>query len=616
MTALTVEMVRVLFSVGYHLAERVGWVPGGVLVVATFAAPILGAMVSSAFGSRTVFVTVAALVVSRIAMQLVRPAPYWMAAVGTAIGLIAITEMLTFAGRLEFGLGVVGGLGLDMVVRLQGRTWDTPWRGDFAAWLFTGSLCAAVVIALILRKRSGQCVRTSGSPLAGFLLGPFLYLACFYTMSPAFVASSGHLSLPTAALIAIGDALVATLALSVGVGALATPWWSQLGYRGRPAILAAGSALTVGGALLATTTGSAAIALVVSVHVLAAVCFGIALRAVGQPRRWTADHVSFTGGALVFAILTLGYQISFLVPLPVPARFMPALAGAFFLLTGTAHVPFPAVTGKPRRLPGLACMTGCLAALMVIVPVGLGATAATATPIPLPVRTMKVMTFNINQAVREGYLDLHEISSQVKAEDPDVVVMEEVGRGMAVSGMTEQAAWLSQSLAMRFVWAPAGDNQLGNLVLSKMPVLSNQVLNLGRGAGTEDRSAIFVRVDLGDGLDLTVIGAHLQNGSGTDLHATRLAEYRTILEHWAGRPRTILLGDLNTYPGWPELEAVTSAGFHTTQDLQRCSMPTSNSNCPDWIFASSDLSLSDVHVTADRPDHRPVLGTVVVRSSR
>ena len=75
------------------------------------------------------------------------------------------------------------------------------------------------------------------------------------------------------------------------------------------------------------------------------------------------------------------------------------------------------------------------------------------------------------------------------------------------------------------------------------------------------------------------------------------------------------LGDMNTYPrevppGWPELDLVLDAGFVTNQDVDHCTMPTSNQNCPDWIFVTSDLDLSPVAVVVDRPDHRPITAAV------
>ena len=88
-----------------------------------------------------------------------------------------------------------------------------------------------------------------------------------------------------------------------------------------------------------------------------------------------------------------------------------------------------------------------------------------------------------------------------------------------------------------------------------------------------------------------------------------------LSERWGGRPGTVFIGDLNTYPrqvppGWPELNLVLDAGFHTTQDLDECAMPTSNTNCPDWIFVSPDQDVSSVSIVVDRPDHRPITATV------
>jgi endonuclease/exonuclease/phosphatase family metal-dependent hydrolase len=230
-------------------------------------------------------------------------------------------------------------------------------------------------------------------------------------------------------------------------------------------------------------------------------------------------------------------------------------------------------------------------------------------------RPLSVMTFNIEQGTTLGQLDLEQQARIIEGARPDVVVMEEVARGWSLSGMTDEVEWFSRRLGMDAAWSPAADNQFGNLVLSRLPIVGTELLPLGKGEDTQARSAVLVTIDLGDGNEALIIGAHLTNGD--DRNATRAASYDRILSAWAGRPRTVLLGDFNTYPrqvppGWPELGIPLDAGFRTTQDTERCTMPTSNQNCPDWIFTSPDLDLAPVTIVVDRPDHRPIAATVVI----
>jgi endonuclease/exonuclease/phosphatase family metal-dependent hydrolase len=530
-----------------------------------------------------------------------------LAAAGTAAGLIVLAELMGRVRPLDFGLGVVAGLGLDTALRLQGDTWDLPWRGGLTAWALTGLLVAASVVCLVWmtgRRTGSHWERTSIR--AGILFGPLLYMACFYTVSPGYVASSAGVSLPVGAAVSLGDVVLAAGALVIGAGMIGPVWTPRLRQLTASYAIVAAAVLAVLGALLPVLTGSIVIPVVVAVQILAALCYGLVLTGDRHAPSGIAGCLALAGGALIFATLALLYQVSFLMELPFSARLLPAMAGALFALAWRAG------SSVPQRCPEFAWVAGSLLVLTGLVPTTLAASASTVASVPPASPSVTVMTFNIDQAVRSGQLDLHEIGTAITASRPDVVVLQEVGRGMAVSGMTDEAEWLRQSLDLPSVWAAAGDNQFGNLVLTRLPVIDKEVVDLGRGAGTQDRSAAFVQLDLGGGHDLLVIGTHLQNGSAPALHVTRQQEYRAILDRWGGRPRTVLLGDLNTYPGWPELATLTTAGFHTTQDLSQCTMPTSNQNCPDWIFASADLSLSAVRVTVDRPDHRPVIGAVTL----
>lgn len=612
---ITLEMVRVLFTVGYHLADRVGWVPGGAVVVATFATPILlGPWQRLSRGAGLPIMAGAALA-ARLWMQSVHPVPYWLAAVGTGAGLMVIAQMVSALRPFVFAVGMVAGLALDTTIRALGRTWDIPWRDDASAWLLTAVLLGVFALGIVVeqRRRPSRWHSFEGaSALGAVLLGPFLYLACFYTQSPAYLASAGGVPLAAGVAVALGDAILAMMALAIGAG------WK---LHGRPAgvrewmarhSVIGGLILVVVGAFLPTTTGGLAIALAIVVQVVAAAVYGVVLRdGSAECPAWKLPALA-GGGFLLFGLLALLYQVSFLVKLPFPSRAVPAVGGALFVLVQLARVRPPQLSsGLPIAVRSMGAMTVLAAAVPFLLVVSLPNLVTRS----VPGGPVSVMTFNINQAVRDGQLNLAEIASVVRASKPDVVVLEEVGRGMAVSGMTDEAEWLRWKLQLPYVWAPAGDNQFGNLILTRMPVLARDVLALGKGAGTQERSAALVRLDLGEGRDLLVIGAHLQNGSATAIHQTRAGEYRAIIQHWGGRDRTVLAGDLNTYPGWGELAQLRDAGFWTTQSTTACTMPTSNRNCPDWIFVSRDLTISEVHVTVDRPDHRPLIATVTAETA-
>jgi endonuclease/exonuclease/phosphatase family metal-dependent hydrolase len=276
----------------------------------------------------------------------------------------------------------------------------------------------------------------------------------------------------------------------------------------------------------------AALAVIVLAQAGAAALLG---SSTGSARHEWRDGISrstaaFAGGAVWMVAVAILHTVQ---PLPFSNRFVPAAVGLLMLT-------------------GLVAVTAVAATLVVT-----ALWPATEHP-DVADRPLRVLTFDIEQGLTLGQLDLDELAGFVERADPDVVMMQEVGRGWSLSGMTDGAEWFSPRLRMPFVWGPAADNQFGNAVYSRVPITDHEVLSLGKGNGTQDRSAVFVTLDRGNGRDLHVIGTHSR----------------------------------------------------TNQDVDRCTMPTSNANCPDWIFVTPDLGLSPVTIAVDRPDHRPITAEI------
>jgi hypothetical protein len=59
------------------------------------------------------------------------------------------------------------------------------------------------------------------------------------------------------------------------------------------------------------------------------------------------------------------------------------------------------------------------------------------------------------------------------------------------------------------------------------------------------------------------------------------------------------IGDLITYPGWPELRSLTDAEFHTTQNLAQCKMGNFEPKLP-----GMDLRFSGSSPVAHSSDRR------------
>jgi len=64
---------------------------------------------------------------------------------------------------------------------------------------------------------------------------------------------------------------------------------------------------------------------------------------------------------------------------------------------------------------------------------------------------------------------------------------------------------------------------------------------------------------------LDVIGTHYHHPETGS--AVRVEQSKVILDFWAGRPHTALMGDLNGRPGDPEIEMLRQAGLSDVLDL-------------------------------------------------
>lgn len=298
----------------------------------------------------------------------------------------------------------------------------------------------------------------------------------------------------------------------------------------------------------------------------------------------------FAAGSLLFAAATLAYTIHPLQPLPVSNSFVPAVVALSMLVMVRARPDRPEVIGPVMRL--VRSVVLALVALAVVVPALIVVTWPSAPVTTAAGRPIQVMTFNIDEGIANGPLDLEEVARTIEAGQPDVVVIEELGRGWAVSGMTDEAEWLRRRLDMPYGWAPANDHQFGNIVLSRLPILDSKALTLPRRDATS--SAAWCSSP-----SIPATGHRSTSSARTSRTVTHRRSRtpgprRTATSSPSGTvspapcSSAISTPTREVPPGWPELDIPLDAGFHTPQDTDHCTMPTSNENCPDWIMASPD----------------------------
>jgi endonuclease/exonuclease/phosphatase family metal-dependent hydrolase len=119
-----------------------------------------------------------------------------------------------------------------------------------------------------------------------------------------------------------------------------------------------------------------------------------------------------------------------------------------------------------------------------------------------------------------------------------------------------------------------------------------------------------------------VVVTHLHHVEGPDGARVRLAQVPRLLELVAGRPATVLMGDLNAEPGSAEIGLLRTAGMadaFTAAGGGPADAPTWPADRPDrridWIWLSGDLAATRfVATTSTASDHRGVAVTVLPRS--
>jgi endonuclease/exonuclease/phosphatase family metal-dependent hydrolase len=229
-------------------------------------------------------------------------------------------------------------------------------------------------------------------------------------------------------------------------------------------------------------------------------------------------------------------------------------------------------------------------------------------------RPLRVMTYNIHHGLDAGFgMDLEAIVDVIAAEDPDVVVLNEVNRARLTNGFVDTLLLVSKRLDMPYVFGPnLPDGQYGNAILSRYPILEWENIHYTRNT-TEVRGLLRAVIQAGT-QPITFLATHLDHIEGPE--HVRAEQVREALDQWMGDPRVVLLGDLNAEPDAPELQGIYDAGFQdvlavTGQDDAFTFWEPEPSRRLDFIFLTPDLPLVRAWVVPSRAsDHLPVLAEV------
>ena len=614
---LALQSLRTLFPLLFAFGEDVDYYLAAGIGVASFAAPLLAWPIHRVLGPRFAApIGVSALVVVRLLIQFLHPIPLWLAITGTATGLIALALVQAASGRSGatggrlFVRGVVVGLGIDTAIRGAFLTWDVPWQGGTAAVAVTVVVAVATLGAAwrTLPRNGTEAESTEARVWRTAALGPFFMLQLLFLQSPSFVASSSGYSLEGGL----------TVVLVADAAALLAVWWVS-DRRLPPALGFAAGVVLAGIAYAFTQIVGPLIPLLLLVgQVVATGLLTLALDRSADAGRPVTSGVAIGGavGGVALALLLAGYQIHYEVPLPFSNTFLPPAAGLLLGLGAFGrHERQP-----PEPLRGIAPLV-LVPLLLLVVPLALLLDRPDRSVVASAAPSLRIVSYNIHQGLNpDGQVDPEATARTIEALDPDVVMLQEVGRGWPIHIFMDTGEWLSRRLRMPFIYQRAADPQLGNAILTRLPVVEHDAGFLPFGEGPQRRSYLRARIDLGQGRSITLIDVHLQHQK--DKTATREAQIEELLEVWGGEQRTVIAGDMNTQPDQPNLALFLDAGLLSVQDEAGLGhLPTATEEVVggdrvDYVFVTRDVSSSGVAVPYSfASDHLPIavavtLGTV------
>jgi endonuclease/exonuclease/phosphatase family metal-dependent hydrolase len=327
----------------------------------------------------------------------------------------------------------------------------------------------------------------------------------------------------------------------------------------------------------------------------------------GTRRRST---VAAAGGLVASPVILLLQQVHYKRPLPIDDVLIVLATAA---VIGTAALRRP-TRHDSRPAPRLLIPVGIA---VTAIGLTLGAVLTASAPDPpdatLPGTDLRVVGYNVDNAIStSGHLHPQDLADDIESLSADIVVLQEVPRGLGWSASLDLATWLSRRLGMTYAFVPTADHTLGNLILSRTALRDVLEVPLPRLGNEAQRAALLATIDLA-GTPVTVINVHLQHGRSEAATDARLDQLRTTLRAWNGRAHTILVGDLNAGPGSPEVNAVLSAGFTTSADTTTCTQATRQGECLDWTFVTPDLqhNLTEV-LPIGTSDHWPTINRIVI----
>ncbi|MEQ8675907.1 MAG: endonuclease/exonuclease/phosphatase family protein [Aggregatilineales bacterium] len=622
LTLLFVQIFRVsTVLILNNVAERNGYPEAAQAMSLVVLAPLaLIILIRFVPIKRLFLMCVLALLIVRLGLQFTMASNTYgivLVGVGVTLALSALTLWIVLIkSRFESAdsaymivSGIVYGFVLDSVLLASFLTWDSIWQtGLLPAGL--AFLICLVVLSLVWRIWTTIPQTTTHfswqNSLPLIFITPLIMLHLLMLHNAGFIGGATTLALPEILLLLAGvDAIV----LFVCRGRVRIPFtWTLTG----------GVVLIVAELALLYADNLLFVLILLGVHLFSVLIVRAVLTiehsGAESPETTEWAHVwravvAIVSGNVVLGVLGGAYFGSSTVRLPftepVLIVFCAILAGAIsILLWRVDRRDSWRWSDALFALPALA---------LVVVALGLILTLPSVQVDADDTQTFRIMSYNVRYGVdADGMVDLDALADVIEAQNVDVILLQEVSRGVMTGGGADMATWLSARFGMNYIFSPTRDWQIGNVILSRFPLTAWDYQMLDVPENKTRRSVLSGDYEIG-GVQVRVINTHL---SVSIPSVERIPEVRGVLAHWDDAPFTLIGGDMNTYPERDDILLFFDAGFISAQDDVGDPEATTYSSTRslfrvDWIFGTSDITFVDFDIPqTTASDHLPLVATV------
>lgn len=213
-------------------------------------------------------------------------------------------------------------------------------------------------------------------------------------------------------------------------------------------------------------------------------------------------------------------------------------------------------------------------------------------------KTIRIGSYNIKHAA-DANLNLNTIAEVIKAQNLDIVGLQEVDKRTKRSKYIDQPRMLAEAADMPYyVFVRAIDyqgGQYGTLILSKYPIISSEVIPL-ESWDKEARSLGHAVIDLG-GVELDFFNTHLSYED----KSLRGLQFLEVAEKTDGCKNYIITGDFNT-ADFSEFRVI--GGNLINNEIRNYpTFPSSKSPIDNIVYSDSFKEVASGYVSRSYSDH-------------